>query len=310
MDRPVDCPTCESSTGASWLLEKNDCVLYRCADCTHIFVHPVPDRAALARLYSFESGYMVGADEVAHAAVPPKFVERVERLCSRRSSGRLLDVGCSFGQMLRTARDAGFDPVGVETNPDTAAIARELGFEVVEGELEQAGFENATFDIVHLGDLIEHVPDVFELLTEVRRVLRPDGLLILSTPNHAAFFPRATWIFGRVFGVPWSHATPPDHLHQFSLSSLARLFDRVGFQTLDTFFEPIELGYEIRATGAPSSLRRAIRERRPLPAVRHAAASALAAVGYTLLASAERLLGRDRPRATMTVTARSAAAGP
>lgn len=303
----IDCPTCQSSTDVRWLLDKNGCVLHRCADCTHIFVHPVPDGEELSRLYSFESGYMVGADKVANTPVPTKFVERIERLRAQRNGGRLLDVGCSFGQMLRTARDAGFDAVGIEMNPDTATIARELGFEVANGSLEQARFEDAAFDIVHLGDVIEHVPDAFGLLAEVRRVLRPDGLLILSTPNHDAFFPRATWRFGRVLGVPWSHATPPDHLHQFSLSSLARLFGRVGFQTLDTHFEPIELGYEIRATGSPSSLKRAIRERRPLAAARHAVASGLAVAGYAILASIERLLGPDQPRATMTVTAQSVA---
>jgi len=303
MDRPIDCPTCRSSTGPCRLLEKNGCTLFRCSDCDHIFVHPVPGPEEIAQFYSFESDYMTGAEQLASAPIPCKFIDRIDRLCALRSDGRLLDVGCSYGQMLRAAREAGFDPVGLEMNPDTAAIARQLGFEVVVGALEEAGFEDASFDVVHLGDLIEHVPDVFGLLVEVRRVLRPDGLLILSTPNHEAFFPRATLAFGRAVGVPWSHATPPGHLHQFGSESLSRLFDRVGFRTLDTFYERIPLGYEIRATGSPSSLKRAVRERRPIEAVRHAAASSLAAVGYSALALVEQLLGSNRPRATMTVMA-------
>ena len=130
MDRPIDCPTCRSSTGPCRLLEKNGCTLFRCSDCDHIFVHPVPGPEEIAQFYSFESDYMTGAEQLASAPIPCKFIDRIDRLCALRSDGRLLDVGCSYGQMLRAAREAGFDPVGLEMNPDTAAIARQLGFEV------------------------------------------------------------------------------------------------------------------------------------------------------------------------------------
>jgi len=299
-----DCPVCTSATGPSFQLEKNGYRVNGCADCEHLFVDPVPTSEELAEVYSLDGGYMPKAEAMTRAPIPAKFVERLGYLRQHRKQGRLLDVGCSFGQLLRAADEAGFEPVGVEMNLDTAALARSLGFDVVEGALEQAGFEEGSFDVVHLGDLIEHVPDVFGLLSEVRRVLRGDGVVILTTPNHDAFFPRATRRFGRWVGLPWSHATPPHHLHQFSCGSLDRLFDRVGLERVDIRYEPILLRYEIGATLAPQSLKRAVIARRPIAALRYAVASGFAVAGYSTLALLERLLPPSRPRGTMSVIAR------
>ena len=303
MEAPRSCPVCESSSGPAWCIDKNGYSIQHCADCDHLFVDPLPSSEALAELYSAGAGYMPQAKELSTAPIPPKFVRRVDHIREHRSSGRLLDVGCSHGQFLRAAAEQGFDPVGVELNADTAEVARSIGFEIAVGRLEEVGLSDGSFDIVHLGDLLEHAPDVVGLLLEVRRVLRADGIAVISTPNHDAFFPRATRVCSDWLGLAWSHPAPPYHVHQFSRTSLDRLFGRVGLGRIDVRYEPIPLGYEIRQTLFGQELRRALAERRPLGVLRHAVGGGLGAGAYAVLAGVERTLPKRSPRAEMEVSA-------
>lgn len=300
------CPICGSDREVAALIEKDGWPLLRCGSCDHLFVHPRPTDEELSLLYSFESGYQASAGarvRAGGAAIPEKFRVRVRQIARHRPAGALLDVGCSFGGFLSVAREQGFDTHGVEVNPDTAAIAQEAGLCVRTGTLDQARFPDERFDVVHLGDVIEHVPAPEELLAEVRRVLRRDGLLVIATPNHAALFPRAGLLLQRALGVPWSHATPPHHLHQFSTRSLERLLQRVGFDPLEACYAPSELGYELRATAAPSRLKRALAARDAPAAARAGLASVAVALLYPPLWGLARVLSAGRPDADMTVFA-------
>jgi len=293
MEGQASCPIC--TRPASKLLEKLGYPLHRCDECDHIFVAPVPSPDELAALYSVDAGYMA---ESPRAFSPdgdfsPKFVERIERIAALRPGGRLLDVGSAHGELLYLAEQRGFEAFGVELNEGTARASAAAGLRVFNGRLEDAPYEPGSFDVVHLGDLIEHVPEPGALVRTVAGLLRPDGLLVVATPNHDAFFPAATfWLFRRL-GVPWSHPTPPHHLHQFSVRSLHRLLEREGFAVESEYFSPITLGYEIRATGAFAQLKRALRERRAAGVLRHALEGAGVLLTYPCVAAADRWLVRD-----------------
>lgn len=83
--------------------------------------------------------------------------------------------------------------------------------------MEEAEFASESFDVVNLAEVIEHVPDPLGLLSEIRRVLRAGGLLMLSTPNVR----RLTW--GR------NKEDFPHHLYEFSTKTLSRLVSEAGF---------------------------------------------------------------------------------
>jgi SAM-dependent methyltransferase len=299
------CPVCDSDAPLTRLLVKGGFDLYRCAACDHIVVHPVPSSEALARLYSFEGGYQTHAaqDGVPARAAHPKFVERIARIERHRAGGRLLDVGCSYGEFLGVARARGFDVQGVEMSPDTAALAAAQGTPVFVGSLADARFPDATFDIVHAGDVIEHLTDVRAFVAEIRRVLKPSGLIVVATPNHDAFFPRATLALYRVFRIPWSHATPPWHLHQFSARSLERLLAAHGFATLDVYHTGVALGYEVRATGSFSALKRALRARDALGMLRPGLEGCGALIAYPLVWLLDQVVASERRDATVNLIA-------
>jgi 2-polyprenyl-3-methyl-5-hydroxy-6-metoxy-1,4-benzoquinol methylase len=125
--------------------------------------------------------------------------------------------------MLGELAALGWEVTGVETDPVAVRAARQHGFEVHTGDLASAAFPDASFGLVLLMHVIEHVPDPRGLLHECRRVLRPGGILVVATPN-------AESRGHRRFGRHWRGLEPPRHLTLFGPRSLHALAREAGFQ--------------------------------------------------------------------------------
>jgi 2-polyprenyl-6-hydroxyphenyl methylase/3-demethylubiquinone-9 3-methyltransferase len=149
------------------------------------------------------------------------------------SALRVLDVGCGEGQITAELARAGFDVVGVDVAEEPLRRARRehpaLDVRLV-GERDWP-LADTSFDAVFSGETIEHVLDTIGFLSEVRRVLRSGGRLLLSTPAHgplvllgAALSPRA---FERRFD-PRS-----DHVRFYSRRTLTRLLTDFGFEQIE-----------------------------------------------------------------------------
>ena len=99
-------------------------------------------------------------------------------------SGCILDVGCALGTFLAMARDRGFEPRGVEISQFASSFARERrGLDVFTGDLESYKASDGSFDVITFWDAIEHVTHPLENLKTAHRLLRPGGLLLLTTDN-------------------------------------------------------------------------------------------------------------------------------
>jgi len=138
--------------------------------------------------------------------------------------GRLLDIGCGNGYFLVQMRDLGWDVVGVEPDPKAVKVARDhFGLRVFQGTLEEAKFPDDSFDVITMNHVIEHVPDPIGLLSECRRILKPNGKLVVVTPNIKSL--------GRyLFGKSWVHWDPPRHLFLFSSKSLRTCAEKAGLK--------------------------------------------------------------------------------
>jgi 2-polyprenyl-3-methyl-5-hydroxy-6-metoxy-1,4-benzoquinol methylase len=142
------------------------------------------------------------------------------------SSGkRFLDIGCATGLLLKFLRENGWETTGVEICEPSARYGIEhFGLNIFIGTLHQANFPDHYFDVVHLSHLIEHVPDPLGLLVEIKRVLKPDGHMILTTPNIGGFQ-------ARISGNNWRSAIP-EHIYLFSKKTMRRLLEVVGFRVI------------------------------------------------------------------------------
>lgn len=137
--------------------------------------------------------------------------------------GRLLDVGCGDGTFLNRMRRHGWSVDGLDFDPQAIKNAKlRYGLELRTGDLQSAHFPDDNFDAVTLSHVIEHVPDPISLLQEVRRILRPGGRLVVTTPN-------ADSIGHQKYREHWFGLDPPRHLQVFPLDALRDCAVRSGF---------------------------------------------------------------------------------
>lgn len=135
------------------------------------------------------------------------------------TGGRVLDVGCRFGALTRSYLD-GNEVVGVDVDRAALDEAAALGIEPIWADAtELLPFEDESFDVVVLGELLEHLPLPQLTVAEGRRVLRPGGRLVGSVPNAYRLKRRLMFLLGR------PPESDPTHLHLFSPDSLGSLLD-------------------------------------------------------------------------------------
>lgn len=235
--------------------------LVSCRHCGLRFLVVQPTAAGLAELYGeayFERDFRCGRsasgyfDEDAFREEDRGLLDDFERF-SRR--GRLLEVGCAGGWLLKHAAERGWVVQGVELSEAAVAHARTLGLEVFHGDLVEASLPAAHFDLAYLGDVLEHVPDSRGALVEVARVLKPGGVLYLRGPTTTNSLARswALAAYGAV-GRAIVLREPPYHLWEFTPGPLVSLVRSVGFTVVARRESKIPPGH---AHGEKTGLQRA-----------------------------------------------------
>jgi len=159
---------------------------------------------------------------------------------------KVLDVGCGEGQLAAELARAGLIVVGVDVAAEPLRRARErypdldLRLVPVEGDWP---LPDVSFDVVWAGETIEHVADTVGWLSQVRRVLRSGGSLLLSTPDHGRLALLGLALSPRSFDA---HFDPrADHLRFYTRRTLTRLLEDFGFEDI-----------HIRSAGGPPGARR------------------------------------------------------
>ena len=130
---------------------------------------------------------------------------------------RVLDLGCRSGALTRHFLE-GNEVVGLDVDHAALAKAEALGIQPVSANVEDhLPFEDASFDAVVAGELLEHLRFPDEVVGEIRRVLRPGGVLVGSVPNAFRLQSRLRFVRGR------SPEDDPTHLHMFSPGAVREL---------------------------------------------------------------------------------------
>ena len=225
----------------AWAAHEGPCVarkdgfdIIHCEMCGFRHAVPLPNPADLEREYR-ETYY---AEEkptfLAHAGEDQQWGElaQTDRLESfERILGpgrrRLLDIGSGPGFFLKTAKNRGWNVMGIEPSRQAAAHARGLGIEVAEGFFgAKVASSLGRFDAINLNNVLEHVPDPISILLAARQILEPGGVLCVGVPNDFSPLQIAA---AATQGVGEWWIAPPHHLNYFDFATLSNLLERLEF---------------------------------------------------------------------------------
>jgi len=225
-----------------------------CDPCNATFVDPVPDAADFAVMYS-KANYH---DEHYSVVAIERYRQSIRLLKGLVGDQiRLLDFGCGNGSFIGAGRLEGVDCAGVEIDPETIAFAKaNSGCPVM--TLEEMKVSGRMFDVIHLGDVLEHLPQPSDLLKDIEYLLAPGGRFFIEGPleNNASLVYSSARLFatiGRLLGRAQRGSRTPTHLFRVdSVNQRAFFTDRMGYKEL--YFSIHETGWPYYIIGKPFRL--------------------------------------------------------
>jgi 2-polyprenyl-3-methyl-5-hydroxy-6-metoxy-1,4-benzoquinol methylase len=233
--------------------------LVRCRQCGLGYLNPRPDQQSIRQFYPDEyewyqppvrrQSWWKNCQQHLRRLVmshcfgnPPALTSWWEKLLARlaapwlrptpdsqiglpyQGEGRLLDFGCGSGWYLHKMRELGWQVTGMDFNASVARQVEErFGIRVHVGTLPHPEIQPASFDVITMGAVLEHVHRPHAVIEAAARALRPGGYLMVSVPNFAS------WGL-RVFGPDWWGLQLPHHLLHFTPLTLRRLLEQHGLQ--------------------------------------------------------------------------------
>lgn len=240
----VACSICESGTcrevAFGYRFEGMWLQALECPRCGIIFLHPPLPSEAIRTLYSkeyFEQDFRCG---YAHSCFDSSHHDRLidhallKRLSTQKPQGRMLEIGCAGGVFLNAARTYGFEVEGVELSCDASEFAQKnFGLRIFNGTVFEAQFNNDLFDVIVMGDVLEHLPNPMETLRELWRIIAHGGLLVIISPTQTnSIFSKIGLALYKLLGKKVAIDLPPYHLFEYRPASLKNLLNRTGFTVL------------------------------------------------------------------------------
>jgi 2-polyprenyl-3-methyl-5-hydroxy-6-metoxy-1,4-benzoquinol methylase len=233
----IACDFCGSREISREFIRADGMRVVECAICGLAFLNPRPRPEFIPEFY--KEDYFTGASaergegglnlnldiassEISEKKPTPRIIEIINKKFGGFKGKRVLEIGCATGDLLMQIKKEGADVKGLEISDFAANIARKRGLDVKTGTLEDYIKELHDYhDIVMAFEVIEHVLSPIMFLKNCAELIRPGGLLLLSTPNYKC---------SRRFGNEWlGFNTSFEHIYFFSLDVLTRMASKSGF---------------------------------------------------------------------------------
>jgi len=228
--------------------------LVKCLKCSLMFIDHSLSESQITSFYDkesyFDSEYGGGADKdyKANKLELQKKARNVLKVIKKFTpSGKLLEIGSAGGYFMLTAQNEfGYKAMGVEISRSMCDLATGMGLNTFCGQLKDLPERIGNFDIIYLGDVLEHITDPIAFSILIRKRLNKDGIMVLELPltynlTLSGFFIGLVNMtrgrFGYQYFLPAQHRStfipkPPYHLLQFNGSSMDYFFNCNGFKTI------------------------------------------------------------------------------
>lgn len=233
------CPWCGSNTEKTFIelkdyfLSQENFVISDCPQCGLLFTEPRPAPNEIGKYYQSDEYY---SHQQNNKGFIPRIYEFVKSFNIRHKAklsignlpqGSLLDIGCGVGDFLVYVKKQGWDVQGIEPSDDAKKIAQSrLGF-LPKDPSEYASLPDRSFDVITMWHVLEHIDDLHFQTSEIVRLLKPNGRLIIALPNFQSFD-------CQYYKDKWAAWDVPRHLNHFAPETLRSIITSIGFQNIDT----------------------------------------------------------------------------
>ncbi len=230
------CPVCQTTTKYYFsckdhLVSGKLFSIQKCPFCGFAFTEnpPSPDEIGAyyqAEEYLSHATSRKGLIPLLYHLARKEMIRYKRKLIEKQSGltkGQLLDIGCGTGQFLHSLQEKGWQVLGIEPDPGAREYAsRHFSLQVKNRQsLEELPEEGKKFDVITLWHSLEHIHDLKGTVQQIKKLLRPQGLLVVALPNRTSYD-------ASLYGKDWAAWDVPRHLWHFSEYSAQKFFQDQG----------------------------------------------------------------------------------
>lgn len=237
MKKLTRCPICDNDSTNEYMNCKDHnksqehFKLEKCNNCSFIFTNPRPQDEDLGQYYDFE-------EYVSHSETKKDLINKLYHIVRRwnvnnkvkllgKKKGVVLEIGSGTAEVLSKCKYKGWQIVGVEPNQKARSAAQKKhGIKLKEG-LSELNLKKKSIDKIMMWHVLEHVPDINEVLNAVNKLLKNDGEFIVAMPNLRS-------LDAIKYKESWAGFDVPRHLSHFQKDTVNRLADKYGFEIVKT----------------------------------------------------------------------------
>jgi 2-polyprenyl-3-methyl-5-hydroxy-6-metoxy-1,4-benzoquinol methylase len=245
MEHLENCPVCNSKQFLPFLacidytVSRETFKIVQCKNCLFRFTNPRPKEDQLGKYYKSE-------DYVSHSNTREGFInstyqsvrkytllKKLQLISKYFKTGNILDIGCGTGEFLNTCKNAKWNTIGVEPDDDARSMAiKNFGLDIRK-ESELKNLKDQSFDVISMWHVLEHVPKLNERAEELKRLIKPNGIIIIAVPNCDS-------LDAKIYKEFWAAYDLPRHLYHFTPKNIEGLFRKHGmkvFKILPMIFD-------------------------------------------------------------------------
>ena len=227
------CPICGPAAQADLRYNFDPYNVVACSSCGLNYLSPRLTQEAILKLYKDEAYYNSnisgqGYDEYLELSGNwiKTFTLRLKQVSPYKSSGKALDIGCGPGYFLTAAQNLGFDVYGLDPSDYIVSMAQKTWGERVQlGLIETAEYPAESFDLVVAFDTFEHIYEPKGFLAAIHKVLKPNGVLAITTPDPAS-------MLAKISGKNWVSFKLPEHVFYWSPETIRKILEE-KFEVLE-----------------------------------------------------------------------------
>jgi 2-polyprenyl-3-methyl-5-hydroxy-6-metoxy-1,4-benzoquinol methylase len=215
------CPTCSSSE-IKELTQYQEDFLVQCKNCTFVFSWKIPSVEELTQHYN-----KYNRNRYYSPITIKRYHTLLDQFETYRKTNNIVDIGCGGGVFLIEAKKRGWNVYGTEYTPEGIEFCAQKGIRMHQG-LNLANYEKPEnfFDVITSLEVIEHMPYAKEEVANYYQLLRPGGIVYITTPNFNS-------ISRSLAKDKWNILEYPEHLSYYTKKTLTYLFKSVGFRRVN-----------------------------------------------------------------------------